>query len=138
MPVDEFTNLLDQIRELTIQLAAIVSKSEFLARDIESLCEDRKHIESEIADIKQKLAALGADETTAAGIRKENRDRIAHLQQQVAILETKAEYAKNTCDGLVKTVAVIQEVNWKTVGFAAGVSFAISLMMPWGIKLVFG
>jgi chromosome segregation ATPase len=135
---DEFGSLLEQIRELTAQLAMIISKSEYLARDIESLCEDRKRIEEDIAGIKEKLAGLGADETTASGIRKENRDKIAILQQQVAILETKAEYAKTTCDSLAKTVLIIQEVNWKTVGFAAGVSFAISLMMPWIIKLVFG
>ena len=134
---DEFTSLLEQIGDLTTQLATIISKSEYLTRDIASLCEDRKRIESEVAEVKQKAAAVAAIAGEDAASRKQNRDDIVILKQQIAILETKADYAAKTCDGLAKTVSIIQEVNWKTVGFCAGASAAISLMMPWVIKLAF-
>jgi len=136
-PGDEFGDLLGQIQTLTTQLATLISKSEFVTRDITSLCEDRKHIEGEIAEIKEKLASLKTESGAASIIRKDNSDRIVYLQRQVAILETKADYAKTTCDGLVTQVSSISQITWKIIGFAAGVAFVVSLATPWIIKIIF-
>jgi predicted RNase H-like nuclease (RuvC/YqgF family) len=139
---DEFADLLDQIRALSTQLASIITKTEFLARDIAALCDDRRRLqecadrlERELAEVKKQIAVIetaGSPAAMHAGV------NIADLQKEVALLKLKADYAANVCESLGKSVSTLQEINWKLVGAVTAIAAIVSLATPWLVRLVFG
>jgi len=140
--VDEFADLLEQIRSLSTQLATIITKTEYLTRDIATLCDDRRRLqecadrlEHEVYDLKKQIAVI---ESAGSPTAMQSGVDIAELQKEVAILKLKADYAANVCESLGKSVSTLQELNWKIVGAVSVIAAIVSLATPWVVKLILG